>query len=232
MAAASGASAHVLLIEDDPSISAGLQMNLQAEGYRVSVATDGETGLTLAQNADVDLVVLDVMLPRVNGFEILRQLRREGRQMPIIVLSARGSEIDKVMGLELGAEDYVTKPFGLAELLARVRAALRRAGISSRPTPLRLGELEVDPDTREVRRNGELTELTATEFDVLWVLAEAKGRVLSREQILEKLYGPNHHGTARTIDNFMMQLRNKLETDPQQPRHLVTVRGVGYRLVS
>lgn len=232
MAATSGSPTHVVLIEDDPSISAGLQMNLQAEGYRVSVAADGETGLALAQRGDVDLVVLDVMLPRMNGFEILRQLRREGHQMPIIVLSARGTEIDKVMGLELGAEDYVTKPFGLAELLARVRAALRRAGIASRPTALRIGELEIDPETREVRRGGGLTELTATEFDVLWALAEAKGRVLSREQILEKLYGPNHHGTARTIDNFMMQLRNKLELDPQAPRHLVTVRGVGYRLVS
>jgi two-component system alkaline phosphatase synthesis response regulator PhoP len=224
-------SAHVVLIEDDPSISVGLQMNLQAEGYRVSLSNDGVDGLALAQAEGVDLVVLDVMLPRLNGFEILRQLRREGRQMPIIVLSARGSEIDKVMGLELGAEDYVVKPFGLAELLARVRAALRRAGMSSKPSGLRFGDLEIAPDTREVRLAGTLVELTATEFDVLFALADVKGRVLSREQILERLYGPNHHGTVRTIDNFLMQLRNKLEVDPQQPKRLLTVRGVGYRLV-
>lgn len=224
--------AHVVLIEDDPSISVGLRMNLEAEGYRVSVADDGEAGLALARMPDVDLLILDVMLPRVNGFEILRQLRREGRQMPIIVLSARTSEIDKVMGLELGAEDYVAKPFGLAELLARVRAALRRATIVQRPSQVhRVGDIEIDEGTREVRRAGTMVELTATEFDVLLALLEASGRVLSREQILEKIYGPGHHGTARTIDNFLMQLRNKLEADPQAPRHLVTVRGVGYRLV-
>jgi DNA-binding response OmpR family regulator len=227
--------AHVVLIEDDPSIVVGLRMNLEAEGYRVSVADDGELGLSLARQAGVDLVILDVMLPRVNGFEILRLLRREGRTMPIIVLvlSARSSEIDKVMGLELGAEDYVAKPFGLAELLARVRAALRRVNIVvQKSESIRFGATEIDIGTREVRKSGGHVELTATEFDVLLALCEAKGRVLSREQILEKIYGPGHHGTARTIDNFMMQLRNKLEDDPQAPKHLVTVRGVGYRLVT
>ncbi|MEO7091739.1 MAG: response regulator transcription factor, partial [Polyangiales bacterium] len=145
--------------------------------------------------------------------------------------SARSSEIDKVMGLELGAEDYVTKPFGLAELLARVRAALRRV---TKPkvadSSFRLGDIEIDEGRREVRRGGALVELTATEFDVLMALVQAKGRVLSREQILEKIYGPGHHGTARTIDNFLMQLRSKLEADPQAPKYLVTVRGVGYRI--
>lgn len=224
--------AHVVLIEDDPSIVFGLRMNLEAEGYRVSVADDGELGLELARKPDVDLIILDVMLPRVNGFEILRLLRREARTMPIIVLSARSSEIDKVMGLELGAEDYVAKPFGLAELLARVRAALRRVHIVvQKQESLRFGAIEIDAGTREVRRGGGHVELTATEFDVLFALCDAKGRVLSREQILEKIYGPGHHGTARTIDNFLMQLRNKLEDDPQAPKHLVTVRGVGYRLV-
>jgi two-component system, OmpR family, alkaline phosphatase synthesis response regulator PhoP len=225
-------AAHIVLVEDDPSIVVGLRMNLENEGYRVSVAEDGEVGLALARDAGVDLVILDVMLPRVNGFEILRLLRREGRTMPIIMLSARNSEIDKVMGLELGAEDYVAKPFGLAELLARVRAALRRAAMVTKPKETHhFGDIEIDEGTREVRRNGVAAELTATEFDVLLALCEARGRVLSREQILEKIYGPGHHGTARTIDNFLMQLRNKLEADPQAPRHLVTVRGVGYRLV-
>jgi len=226
------APATIVLIEDDPSITAGLRMNLEAEGYKVIIADDGETGLEAARAPGVDLVVLDVMLPRINGFEVLRQLRREGRRMPIIVLSARSSEIDKVMGLELGAEDYVTKPFGLAELLARVRAALRRAAIATPSEVIRFGEIEIDEGTREVRRAGNAVELTATEFDVLIALAAAKGRVLSREQILEKIYGPGHHGTARTIDNFLMQLRSKLEADPQAPKHLVTVRGVGYRLVT
>jgi two-component system, OmpR family, alkaline phosphatase synthesis response regulator PhoP len=232
MAAETSSGAHIVLIEDDPSIVVGLRMNLENEGYRVSIADDGEGGLALARQPGVDLVILDVMLPAVNGFEILRLLRREGRTMPIIILSARNSEIDKVMGLELGAEDYVAKPFGLAELLARVRAALRRAAMVARPKEThRFGEIEVDEGTREVRRNGQHVDLTATEFDVVLALLEARGRVLSREQILEKIYGPNHHGTARTIDNFLMQLRNKLEQDPQSPRHLVTVRGVGYRLV-
>ena len=224
--------AHVVLIEDDPSIVVGLRMNLENEGYRVSIADEGEAGLALARQPGVDLIILDVMLPTVNGFEILRLLRREGRTMPIIVLSARSTEIDKVMGLELGAEDYVAKPFGLAELLARVRAALRRAAMVARPKEThRFGDIEIDEGTREVRRNGAHVELTATEFDVVLALLEARGRVLSREQILEKIYGPGHHGTARTIDNFLMQLRNKLEDEPQAPKHLVTVRGVGYRLV-
>lgn len=232
MATASVQGAHVVLIEDDPSITVGLRMNLEAEGYRVTIADDGEAGLALARQPGVDLVILDLMLPKVNGFEILRLLRREGRTMPIIVLSARSSEIDKVMGLELGAEDYVAKPFGLAELLARVRAALRRAAMVTRSAEThRFGDIEIDEGTREVRRAGAHVELTATEFDVLLALCEARGRVLSREQILEKIYGPGHHGTARTIDNFLMQLRSKLEDDPQAPKHLVTVRGVGYRLV-
>jgi DNA-binding response OmpR family regulator len=226
------AAATLLIVEDDPSISVGLRMNLESEGYRVIIAEDGEIGLRLARTEKVDLMILDVMLPKLNGMEILRQVRREGRLMPIIVLSARGSEIDKVMGLELGAEDYVTKPFGLAELLARVRAGLRRAAIRPMATVLRVGEIEIDDGTREVRLGGAPVELTATEFDVLIALAQAKGRVLSREQILEHIYGPNHHGTARTIDNFLMQLRSKLETDPQAPKHLLTVRGVGYRFVA
>jgi len=230
---ASGAGAKVLVIEDDPSISVGLRMNLENEGYTVLVMDDGERGLVAARDPSYDLVVLDVMLPKINGFEILRQIRREGIATPVIVLSARSSEIDKVMVLELGAEDYVTKPFGLAELLARVRVALRRNKVARPKEQVhRIGDVEIDEGRREVRRGGAPVELTATEFDVLLALIEARGRVLTREQILEKLYGPGHHGTARTIDNFMMQLRNKLESDPQQPKHLLTVRGVGYRIAT
>lgn len=219
----------VLVVEDDPSIAMGLEMNLAAEGYVVRVAVDGEEGLQLAREG-ADLIVLDVMLPKLNGFEIVKTLRKEGAKVPIIMLSARGAEMDKVMGLELGAEDYITKPFGLAELLARVKAVLRRDAIARRPaTTRRFGEIEIDEDAREVMRGDARVELTATEFDVLVCLVHAEGKVLSREQIQTRVWGPTHHGTPRTIDNFILQLRAKLEVDAQNPRHILTVRGVGYR---
>jgi DNA-binding response OmpR family regulator len=228
-----GAPRTVLVIEDDPSISMGLEMNLTAEGYRVRLAADGEAGLAIARAGGVDLVILDVMLPRLNGFELLRMLRNERQTVPIIMLSARGAEMDKVMGLELGAEDYITKPFGLAELLARVKAVLRRDAIARGDDwVIRTGDFEINTATREVRRAGSLVELTATEFDVLLCLVEAGGRVLSREQIQMKVWGPTHHGTPRTIDNFILQLRTKLDDNTVPPRHIVTVRGVGYRFVS
>jgi two-component system, OmpR family, alkaline phosphatase synthesis response regulator PhoP len=227
-----GGSRTILLIEDDPSITMGLELNLRAEGYRVILAHDGEEGLAKARTEVVDLLILDVMLPRLNGFEVLRVLRQEGSEIPVLMLSARGAEMDKVMGLELGAEDYVTKPFGLAELLARVRAILRRESKGrARSAVFRSGVLEINADTRQVRRDGKDVELTATEFDVLLCLVEAKGRVLSREQIQAHVWGPDHHGTTRTVDNFLLQLRSKLEVDPGEPKHLVTVRGVGYRFV-
>ena len=253
----------ILVIEDDPSIVVGLRMNLEAEGYSVQVAEDGEAGLAQAKSDRPDLIILDIMLPRLNGFEVLRQLRAEDVRIPTIVLSARDAELDIVMGLEFGAEDYVTKPFGLAELLARIKAVLRRPALdksleratlvappalaqAESPAESRdeglaprqkspdllivVGDLTIDPRTREVKRAGELIALTATEFDILWCLVQADGRVLSREEIQEQVWGPRHHGTLRTIDNFMMQLRTKLERDPTDPDHLLTVRGVGYRL--
>jgi DNA-binding response OmpR family regulator len=229
-----GMTRTILVIEDDPSITMGLELNLRAEGYEVMLAHDGEEGLAKARSEDIDLLILDVMLPRLNGFEVLRVLRGEGSEIPVLMLSARGAEMDKVMGLELGAEDYVTKPFGLAELLARVRAILRRDGKGKGPrnTVFRTGVLEINADTRQVMRDGKAVELTATEFDVLLCLVEAKGRVLSREQIQAHVWGPDHHGTTRTVDNFLLQLRAKLEVDPTEPKHLVTVRGVGYRFVA
>jgi len=232
--AAGGEKKRILIIEDDESISLGLRMNLEAEGYEVWVEGDGETGLERVRRRDepLDLVILDVMLPRRNGLEVLRLLRAEGNAVPIIVLSARGAEMDKVMGLELGAEDYITKPFSLAELLARVKAVLRRDAIArGGSASVRAGSLDINTATREVHKDGALVELTATEFDVLLCLVEAGGRVLSREQIQAKVWGPDHHGTTRTVDNFLLQLRSKLEDDPTEPKHLVTVRGVGYRFV-
>jgi two-component system, OmpR family, alkaline phosphatase synthesis response regulator PhoP len=222
----------ILVVEDDESIAMGLEMNLTSEGYHVVVAANGEEALSLSRGQTFQLIILDVMLPLLNGFEVLRVLRNENIQTPVIMLSARGAEMDKVMGLELGAEDYITKPFGLAELLARIKVVLRRS-YSKRNTgtnaTLRFGSLMVNQQTREVFRDGTIIELTATEFDVLYCLIEAKGRVLSREQIQSHVWGENHHGTPRTIDNFLLQLRQKLEVDPQKPKHLLTVRGVGYR---
>ena len=229
--ALNGGRKRILIVEDDESISLGLRMNLEAEGYEVEVADDGEAGLLRIAESGVDLVILDVMLPKVNGFEVVRNLRSQGQHVPIVMLSARGAEMDKVMGLELGAEDYITKPFSLAELLARVKAVLRRDGLSRKRVEavVLAGELTIDSGTRQVLRGGVPVELTATEFDVLWCLVEAQGRVLSREEILTQVWGAGHHGTLRTIDNFLLQLRSKLEKDSAEPEHLLTVRGVGYR---
>jgi DNA-binding response OmpR family regulator len=224
----------ILVIEDDESIALGLKMNLEAEGYTVLLETDGEAGLEHALKDEADLLILDVMLPRQNGFEVLRRLRQSGSSTPVIMLSARGAETEKVMGLELGAEDYITKPFGLAELLARVRAVLRRGQVKQSENSEKLlrveaGDLNIDSGTRVVTKQGEVVGLTATEFDVLWCLVAAQGQVLSRKDIQDHVWGPEHHGTLRTIDNFLLQLRSKLEDDPVAPEHLLTVRGVGYR---
>ena len=225
----------VLVVEDDPSITLGLRINLEGEGYQVLAAEDGERGLSLAREERPDLVILDVMLPKMNGLQVLRSVRSDGLMMPIIILSARTGELDKVTGLELGAEDYVAKPFSLAELLARVRAALRRGPrptevvAVARPTVVAFGDVSVDVAARTVSRAGTAVEMTATEFDVMLCLIEARGVALSREAIFLRVWGPNHHGTPRTIDNFIQQLRAKLEPDPQKPQHIVTVRGVGYR---
>ncbi len=222
---------HILIVEDDESIILGLRMNLEAEGYEVTVAQDGDEAFEVASHGEFSLIVMDVMLPKMNGFEVVRKLRAEHSTVPIVMLSARGAEIDKVMGLELGAEDYITKPFSLAEFLARVKAVLRRDAIA-RPNKRRVveaGDLRVDLDTREVTRDDEPVELTPTEFDLLVCLVEAAGKVLTRGEILTRVWGPGHHGTLRTIDNFVLQLRNKLERDPSDPVHLLTVRGVGYR---
>jgi DNA-binding response OmpR family regulator len=222
----------VLVIEDDSSIALGLRINLESEGYEVLSAEDGEAGLVMVREQQPDLVILDVMLPKLNGFQVLQTVRREGLNMPIIVLSARTGEMEKVTGLELGAEDYVAKPFSLAELLARVRAALRRGLRPALETPRAVhlfGDVRVEVAARTVTRAGAPVEMTATELDVLLCLIDARGAALTREAIFSRVWGPNHHGTPRTIDNFIQQLRAKLEPDPQKPRYLLTVRGIGYR---
>jgi DNA-binding response OmpR family regulator len=221
----------ILLVEDDTSIVIGLRMNLEREGYEVELAEDGDTALERVREGDFDLVLLDVMLPKRNGYEVLDALRKEGNHTPVLMLSARSAEMDKVMGLDLGADDYIPKPFSVAELLARVRAGLRRGRAQAESNVLwRMREIEVDPERHQVRKAGKDVELTAKEFEVLMLLKRASGRVLSRQAIFDRVWGDSHHGTLRTIDNFISQLRSKLEDDPASPRHLLTVRGVGYRL--
>jgi len=216
----------IVLVEDDRAIATGLAMNLRFEGHDVQLAHDGESGLLALLEPDLDLAVLDVMLPGRNGLELLRELRARNPRVPVLMLSARGAEGDKVQALELGADDYVTKPFGLAELLARVKALLRRA----RPAEVvRFGEVEVALESQSVRRGGTPVELTTREYGLLKALIAAQGRTLSREQLLDLAWGVAYEGTARTVDTFMRQLRVKLESDPDNPSHLLTVRGRGYR---
>ena len=221
----------VLVVDDEESVRDLISLYFGKDGFAVLEAKDGKEALRMNGEHHPDLVILDLMLPSMNGFEVLQTLRREGFGMPVIVLSARTGEIDKVTGLELGAEDYVAKPFSLAELLARVRAALRRghAIVAAAPQTFAFGDVIIDIAAREVRRNAAVVEMTATEFDVLMCLVEARGKALTRDHIFHKVWGPKHHGTPRTIDNFIQQLRAKLELSPQEPKHFHTVRGVGYR---
>ncbi|NVJ03317.1 response regulator transcription factor [Myxococcus sp. AM009] len=222
----------ILVVEDDLSILTGLSMNLRFEGYEVLQAQDGRTGLARALDESPDLVVLDVMLPELNGFEVLKELRQRGRDTPVVVLSAKGLETDKIVGLNLGADDYVVKPFGLQELLARIKAVLRRrypsAGAGS-PPPVTFGDVSVDMAARTVARAATPVELTAQEFKLLAHFLAHPGRTFTREELLSGAWGYHYEGSARTVDNFMRQLRLKFEPDPEAPRHFLTVRGLGYR---
>lgn len=220
----------LLVVEDDPSILRGLQMNLQIEGYRVLSAQDGLEGLRLWREGHPDLIVLDLTLPRCDGHEVLRQIRAEDPNTRILILSARGQEADKVLGLTLGADDYLSKPFSLPELLARIRASLRRVRLATPVSRVhRFGKVLVDVDARQVAVNDAHIEMTVREFDLLVYFISQPNRVLSREQLMAAVWGPSHHGTVRTIDNFVLRLRDKLEDDPDQPHFFETVRGIGYR---
>lgn len=222
--------ARVLLVEDDPSIRAGLEMNLRVEGYETAAATDGEEALRRVRDENWDLILLDLMLPKVDGLEVLADLRQRGVATPVIVLSARGHEVDKVAALEMGADDYVSKPFGLAELLSRIKAVMRRGRVvSERASVYRFGNVEVDVERRLVTKDGHHVELTAKEFDLLQFFIQNAERVLSRDQLLDRVWAMHYEGTPRTVDNFIAQLRAKLEDVPERPRHFLTVRGVGYR---
>jgi DNA-binding response OmpR family regulator len=220
-------SQRILVIEDDLSILTGLSMNLKFEGYEVLQAQDGRTGLQRALDERPDLLILDVMLPQMNGYEVIRELRQRGRDIPVVMLSARGMEQDKILGLDLGADDYVVKPFALPELLARIKAVLRRQQRAGEIVPF--GENEVDLVAKAVTRAGKPVDLTAQEFRVLEYWVRHPDRIFSRNELLMGAWGFDYQGTARTVDNFVYQLRQKLEIDPDHPRHFLTVRGLGYR---
>ncbi|HZX94225.1 MAG TPA: response regulator transcription factor [Myxococcales bacterium] len=220
----------ILIIEDDRSIALGLRLNLRKDGHEVRMAADGEMGLRMALQPEVDLVVLDVMLPQRNGYEVLKEMRRRGSTAAVLMLTAKGMESDKILGLKLGADDYLSKPFGLGELLARVEALLRRRPApSDRHEVAKFGEVEVDLDQQTVLRRGEAVEVSPQEFKVLRLFLQSGGRALSREDILARCWGAEYEGTPRTVDNFVRSLRVKLEENAEEPRHFLTVRGHGYR---
>ncbi|HEU4395443.1 MAG TPA: response regulator transcription factor [Planctomycetota bacterium] len=223
--------ARILLVEDDADLARGLEFNLRHEGYEVSVAGTVRDGKAFARKPGADLVILDLALPDGDGLEILRALRDAGSSVPVLCLTARGQETDKVMGLGSGADDYVTKPFGLAELFARIAALLRRAGPAASDA-LRLGSAEVDLAARRVRRAGREEDLTPVETDLLRYLLARRGQAVDRERILLDLWGVASRRDTRTLDNHVARLRKKLEDDPAAPRVLVTVHGTGYRLES
>jgi DNA-binding response OmpR family regulator len=226
-------SERILVIEDDPSILRGLQLNLGMEGYTVRSAMDGETGLRLALTEKPDLIVLDLMLPRLGGLDIVREVRKADPDLPILIVSAKGQEIDKVAGLQLGADDYMVKPFGLKELLARIDALMRRrrarGATGETRTVRKVGTIELDATARRASVEGKALELTSREFDLLEFFVAHPDRVFSREQLMEAVWGSRYFGTARTVDNFVARLRAHIGDDAEHPRHLETVRGVGYR---
>jgi DNA-binding response OmpR family regulator len=221
--------ARVLIIEDNRNLAVGLQSNLEYEGHEAEVAEDGDAGLSRARARGHDLIVLDLMLPGTDGFRVLETLRREGVTTPILVLTALGDEADKVRGLQDGADDYVTKPFALKELLARVAALLRRAG-GKASGPIVFGAVVVDPTTRVVTRDGRAVPLRPKEFDLLGALLRREGRVATRMELLREVWGYHESVLSRTLDTHVGELRRKLEPDPAEPRHILTVRKTGYRL--
>jgi two-component system alkaline phosphatase synthesis response regulator PhoP len=218
----------ILIVEDDSSIALGVKNLLADEGYDAKLATDGDVGLKLASTELFDLIILDVVLPKMDGYQVSKALRKRRVKTPILMLSARAAEAEKVVGLDSGADDYLAKPFGSMEFLARVRAMLRRAR-SEGPEIFRFGKIEVNFDKKEVRRGGRSIELTRLEFETLCILIHSGGRLLSRRQLIDAVWGDSVAVTEGVVNNHIMNLRKKIEDDPQHPLHLRSVRGFGYR---
>jgi DNA-binding response OmpR family regulator len=218
----------ILIVEDDISIAVGLEDDLSLEGYSVEVAADGDTALARAREKNFALILLDVMLPRRDGFEVCRQLRRTGVQSAIVLLTAKTEESDKILGLELGADDYITKPFSSRELRSRIKAVLRRCA-PDRPRIYRFGDVEVDVERCLVSRADGAVDLTLTEFKLLCALIRAQGRALTRSQLIDEAWGHGVFVSDRVVDNHILNLRKKLEPDPAEPRHIVSIRSIGYR---
>jgi DNA-binding response OmpR family regulator len=220
--------ARILVVEDDPAIALGLEDDLTLEGYEIEIAKDGESGVTRAREGTFDLVLLDVMLPKKDGFQVCRELRRGGSKLPIIMLTAKTHEAEKVLGLEVGADDYVTKPFSPAELRARIKAVLRRT-MNDTPDVYRFGDVEVDFVRFELRRAGAIVRVTPTELKLLAAFVRNGSRVLSRQEITDQVWGEGTAITPRVVDTHVANLRQKVEPNPSEPVFLVGVRGVGYR---
>jgi DNA-binding response OmpR family regulator len=222
----------IVIIEDDPAILRGLADNLTFDSYEVNTASDGEAGYVLIKEKKPDLIILDLMLPKLSGYEVCRKVRDEGIKTPIMMLTARGEEGDRVMGLDLGADDYVTKPFSVRELMARVRALLRRANpAKSCPDQLHFDDVVIDFRSYEARKGDQTLEMTRKEFGVLRLLASRPGEVVTRDELLNEVWGFENYPSTRTVDNHIATLRAKLENNPSEPRHLLTVHGVGYKLL-
>ncbi len=220
--------ARILVVEDEPPLALGLEDDLKLEGYEVEVARDGETASRRAREQSFDLIILDVMLPHKDGFEVCRELRRAGLRMPVILLTAKTQESDKVLGLELGADDYVTKPFSPRELRARVKAALRRAA-GEMPEIYRFGDAEVDFTRCELRRGGRAVEMTPIEFKLLAAFIRHRGQTLNRSKLLDQVWGRETFVTDRVVDTHITNLRKKIESKASEPQFLISVRGIGYR---
>ena len=223
--------ANILVVEDEATVRETLALNLRAEGYEVATAAEGEAGLMMAREKPYDLLVLDVMLPGLDGLSLCRLIRKDSN-VPILILTARGTEVDKIVGLESGADDYIVKPFGLGEFLARVRAALRRAATAAAPAArdrIEVGDLSLDLISRRAFKQADELKLTHKEFDLLAELMRNTGAVLSRDLLLQKVWGYEYIGDSRTVDVHVRWLREKIEADPSQPARIMTVRGVGYR---
>jgi two-component system alkaline phosphatase synthesis response regulator PhoP len=224
--------AKILVVEDEPNMVAGLRDNFEFEGYQVITASDGIEGIRRALEESPDLVVLDVMMPRMSGLEVCKQLRAKRGSIPIIMLTARGQELDKVVGLELGADDYVTKPFSIRELLARVKAVLRRTAVLPKHEDQHsFGDVEVDLRRHRVLRSGKILDVSSKEFELLKYFICHAGEPLSRDRLLEEVWGYENYPTTRTVDTHLVRLRQKLEPDPEQPQYFLTVHGTGYQFV-